>query len=86
MILSVTAVMICMILGYSILSLLALKFILKRFSVNVPFIVFSFILIGLGLFQQIQQGRVIPSTNFILILIAGFALRMIFAKKSKKVN
>ncbi len=84
MILSVTAIMLCMMLGYAILGLLFLKFLFKRFSVNVPYIVASFILMGILLFQQVYQGRVIMSSIFIMVLIAAFVLGMM--KQSKKVG
>ncbi|KPV60067.1 hypothetical protein QJ48_07610 [Paenibacillus sp. A3] len=82
MILSVTAIMLCMMLGYAILGLLVLKFLLKRFSVNVPYIVASFILMGILLFQQVYQGKMIMSSIFIMVLIAAFVLSMM--KQSKK--
>lgn len=84
MVLPATAVMLWL-LGCSILALLALKWVCKRFSSNVPYIVFCFILIGALLFQQMDQGRIIPASVIIMILIATFALRMIFENKSKKV-
>ncbi|WP_258958994.1 hypothetical protein [Paenibacillus tyrfis] len=84
MILSVTAIMLCMMLGYAILGLLVLKFLLKRFSINVPYIVASFILMGVLLFQQVYQGRVIMGSIFIMVLIAAFVLGMM--KQSKKVG
>ncbi|MFB6365832.1 hypothetical protein ACFCP7_17490 [Paenibacillus elgii] len=84
MILSVTAIMLSMMLGYAILGLLLLKFLFKRFSVNVPYIVASIILIGILLFQQVYQGRVIMGSIFIMVLIAGFVLSML--KQSKKVG
>ncbi|WP_223275685.1 hypothetical protein [Paenibacillus elgii] len=84
MILSVTAIMLCMMLGYAILGLLVLKFLLKRFSVNVPYIVASFILMGILLFQQVYQEKMIMSSIFIMVLIAAFVLGMM--KQSKKVG
>ncbi|KZE73488.1 hypothetical protein AV654_32280 [Paenibacillus elgii] len=83
MIFSVTVIMLCMMLGYAILGLLFLRFLLKRFSVNVPYIVASFILMGILLFQQVYQGRVIMGSIFIMVLIAAFVLDMV-SKQSKK--
>ncbi|PUA37345.1 hypothetical protein C8Z91_20685 [Paenibacillus elgii] len=76
--------MLCMMLGYAILGLLVLKFLLKRFSVNVPYIVASFILMGILLFQQVYQEKMIMSSIFIMVLIAAFVLGMM--KQSKKVG